>query len=149
MSQNKIIPTLWFHTANGTIATVLDYYKTIFAGDFEAGPIHPLGQTPSGNAELCEMKLYGQAYSLMTTEHEHHQFNDALSFTIQCDDQDEIDRFWNYFTSEGSEVQCGWCIDKHGLRWQVIPKNFGTLMSKPNAWEIMMKQKKIIIDAYL
>ena len=74
----------------------------------------------------------------MSTEKEHHTFNDALSFTINCEDQKEIDKIWNYFTRDGKESQCGWCIDKFGLRWQVLPVNFGELVSKPNAWKVMM-----------
>jgi predicted 3-demethylubiquinone-9 3-methyltransferase (glyoxalase superfamily) len=60
----------------------------------------------------------------------------------------EIDKFWNYFTKEGKESQCGWCIDKYGLRWQVIPNNLREFMARPNAWEVMMKQKKIVIAEY-
>lgn len=149
MSQNKIIPSLWFNTDSGNISIVIDYYKIIFESDFEAGQIMPLGQTPSGNTEMCQVSIFGQPYSLMSTEKAHHPFNDALAFTINCDDQHEIDKYWSYFTKEGKEVQCGWCIDKYGLRWQVIPKNMGELMSKPNAWQVMMKQKKIVIEEYL
>ena len=149
MSSNKIIPSLWFNTDSGSISKVIDYYKDIFETDFEAGQIMPLGQTPSGNTEMCQVKIFGQSYSFMSTEKAHHLFNDALAFTINCDDQNEIDKYWNYFTKEGKEVQCGWCIDNFGLRWQVIPKNMGELMSKPNAWEVMMKQKKIVIEEYL
>jgi predicted 3-demethylubiquinone-9 3-methyltransferase (glyoxalase superfamily) len=148
MNCNKIIPTLWFSTEAGDISKVTAYYKSIFDDAFVAGQIIPIGQTPNGNAELCEVKIFGQRYSLMSTETEHHRFNDALAFTIECEDQNEIDKYWDYFTNEGQEVQCGWCIDKYGLRWQVLPNNLGELMSKPNAWETMMKQTKIIIDAY-
>ena len=84
----------------------------------------------------------------MSTENVHHQFNDALALTINCEYQNEIEKYWNYFIHEGKEVQCGWCIDKYGLRWQVLPNNLGELMSKPNAWQVMMKQKKIIIEEY-
>ena len=149
MSQNKIMSSLWFNTELGNISSVVDYYKQIFENDFEAGQIMPLGQTPSGNTEMCQVEIFGQTYSFMSTEKAHHTFNDALAFTINCDDQQEIDKYWNYFIKEGKEVQCGWCIDKFGLRWQVIPKNMGELMSKPNAWEVMMKQKKIVIEEYL
>ena len=147
--MNKIIPSLWFNTKNGDISIVVDYYNTLFENNFKAGQINKLGKTPSGNTEMCEVELFGQKYSMMSTEVEHHSFNDALALTIYCDNQHEIDAYWNYFTLDGKEVQCGWCIDKFGLRWQVIPKNFGELMSKPNAWEVMMKQKKIIIEEYL
>jgi predicted 3-demethylubiquinone-9 3-methyltransferase (glyoxalase superfamily) len=148
MNHNKIMPGLWFSTSSGNITEVVEYYKSIFDNNFEAGHIMPLGQTPSGNTEMCEVKIFGQKYSLMSTEKEHHHFNDAIAFTINCEDQNEINKFWNYFIIEGQEVQCGWCIDKYGLRWQVLPRNLGELMSNPNAWEVMMRQKKIIIDEY-
>ena len=145
---NKIIPSLWFNTKNGDISIVIDYYKSLFGNNFKAGQINPLGKTPSGNTEMCEVELFGQKYSMMSTEAEHHPFNDALALTIYCDNQHEIDAYWDYFTLQGKEVQCGWCIDKYGLRWQVIPKNFDEILSKPKAWEVMMKQKKIIIAEY-
>ncbi len=85
----------------------------------------------------------------MSTAIEHHPLNDAVSFMINCEDQSEIDTYWNYFTLEGNESQCGWCTDKYGLRWQVLPKNLGELMSKPNSFKVMMNQKKIVIEEYL
>ena len=149
MNQNKIIPSLWFNTEGGDISKVIEYYKNVFENNFDNGNIIPLGITPSGNTEMCEVKIFGQKYSLMSTAKKHHQFNDALSFTLYCDGQKEIDKFWNYFTGYGEESQCGWCIDKFGLRWQVLPENFGELMSKPNSWKVMMSQKKIVIEEYL
>jgi len=149
MNANKIVPCLWFQTENGNIQTVTTYYETIFGEHFQAGPKVPLGNTPSGNTEMCEVNIFGKKYNFMSTANEHHAFNDALAFALYCTDQDEIDRYWDYFTLEGKEVQCGWCIDKFGLRWQVLPENLGALMSKPNSFQIMMKQKKIIIEEYL
>lgn len=147
--QNKITPNIWFNTSNGKISSVLDYYKEIFAADFKAGQIIPLGDTPSGNSEMCEVTIFGQKYMILTTANEHHPLNDAVSFIINCEGQNEIDKYWDYFTKEGKEVQCGWCIDKFGLRWQVLPKNLSELMSKPNAFKVMMGQKKIVIEEYL
>jgi predicted 3-demethylubiquinone-9 3-methyltransferase (glyoxalase superfamily) len=147
--NNKIIPSLWFCADGGTISAVIEYYKNIFGSDLAAGRIMPLGQTPSGNAEMCQVDIFGQKYSFMSTEKEHHPFSDAVSFTISCHDQQEIDRFWDYFTHEGRESQCGWCMDKYGMRWQVIPQNLGELMSRPDSWKVMMNQKKIVIAEYL
>ncbi len=149
MNRNKIVPNLWFSADGGSLSQIIEYYKTIFDNDFQNGQIIPLGQTPSGKTELCEVQIFGEKYSLMCTAKEHDSFNDSLSFIINCDDQNQIDKYWNYFTQEGQEVQCGWCTDKYRLRWQVIPKNFGALMSKPNSPEVMMRQKKIIIEEYL
>lgn len=149
MNQNKIIPSLWYNGTGGKILEIVEYYSNIFGSDFEHGPINNLGETPSGNTELCEVKIFGQKYSLMSTQKEHHLFNDAFALTIICEDQKEIDKFWDYFTKDGKESQCGWCIDKYGLRWQVLPKDFDKLMGKPNAWQVMMGQKKIVIAEYL
>jgi predicted 3-demethylubiquinone-9 3-methyltransferase (glyoxalase superfamily) len=149
MNPNKIVPCLWFNTEGGSIVEVTEYYKNVFGKDFQAGSIVSLGNTPSGHTERCEVTIFERKYTFMSTEKEHHPFNDALAFTINCEDQQEIDTFWNYFTQEGKEVQCGWCTDKFGLRWQVLPQNFGALMARPNAFKIMMQQKKIIIEAYL
>jgi predicted 3-demethylubiquinone-9 3-methyltransferase (glyoxalase superfamily) len=148
MQAAKIVPNLWFHSEGGSISPLLSYYKTVFQDDFKAGGIIPLGETPSGFTELCEVELFGQKYVFMTTALEHHPLNDAVSFMIHCENQQEIDTIWDYFTQEGQESQCGWCIDKFGLRWQVIPKNLGELMRKPNAFSVLMGQKKIVIDAF-
>ena len=147
--QNKIVPNIWFNTPNGKISSVLAYYQDIFNEDFKAGHVIPLGETPSGNSEMCEVTIFSQKYMILTTANEHHPLNDAVSFMIYCEGQNEIDKYWDYFTKEGKEVQCGWCIDKFGLRWQVLPENLSELMSKPNAFKVMMSQKKIVIEEYL
>jgi predicted 3-demethylubiquinone-9 3-methyltransferase (glyoxalase superfamily) len=147
--NNKITPCIWLTADGGQLSNIITYYKTAFGNSFQSRNIVNLGKTPSGNSEMCEVEIFGDSYHLMNTENEHHLLNDSISLMIKCDDQKEIDHFWNYFTQEGKESQCGWCIDKYGLRWQIIPKNMSELMSKPHSWEIMMKQKKIIIEDYL
>ena len=149
MLQNKIVPSLWFCEDGGIISKIIEYYKNIFGKDFQQGQIIPLGETPSGRTEICEVNIFGQKYSLMSTAAEHHPLNDAISFMINCEDQNEINKYWNYFTQDGEESQCGWCIDKYGLRWQVLPQNLNELMNKPNSFKVMMGQKKIVIEEYL
>lgn len=149
MSNNKITINIWFKTDKGNISEVLEYYNNIFGKDFKKEQIIPLGETPSGNSEMCKVYIFGQMYFFMSTAIEHHKLNDSISLIVNCEDQNEIDKYWNYFTKEGEESQCGWCIDKYGLRWQIIPQNLEELMSKPNSFEVMMKQKKIIIAEYL
>lgn len=128
---------------------MIEYYKTVFNKDFQYGQITPLGETPSGKTEICEVKIFEQNYVFLNTAAAHHPLNDAVSFMIYCEDQSEIDKYWDYFTREGSESQCGWCIDKYGLRWQVLPRNLTELLSKPGSFKIMMGQKKIVISEYL
>ncbi len=148
MQTTKIVPNLWFHSEGGSISPLLSYYNTVFQDDFKAGSIIPLGETPSGLTEMCEVVLFGQKYVFMSTALVHHPLNDAVSFMIHCENQQEIDTIWDYFTQNGQESQCGWCIDKYGLRWQIIPKNLGELMRKPNAFTVLMGQKKIVIDEF-
>lgn len=146
--MSKIIPSIWFTSVDGNIKGILDYYKNVFNENFMHEEIVPLGQTPSGNSELCEVFIFGQKFSFLCTAIEHHPLNDAISFTINCEDQKEIDNYWKYFTFEGKESMCGWCIDKFGLRWQIVPDNLKELMTLPHAFDVMMSQKKIIIAEY-
>lgn len=146
--ENKIMPCIWFSFEDGKISSIISYYEKIFENEFKILSILPLGDTPDGYGEMCEVKIFGQKYTFMNTKNKHHDLNDAISFIISCENQKEIDKFWNYFTLQGEESQCGWCIDKFGLRFQIIPNNLEELMKKPNAWNIMMNQRKIIISEY-
>ncbi|HEX7366643.1 MAG TPA: VOC family protein [Pelobium sp.] len=148
MEIKKIVPCIWLTADGGKLAKVIAYYKAVFNQNLQPGKVITLGKTPSGYTELCEVEIFGQQYSLMNTELEHQPQTDAVSFMIYCEDQKEIDHFWDYFTQHGKEAECGWCIDKYGIRWQIIPKNLDVLMGKANSMEVMMKQKKIIISEY-
>jgi len=106
MSTNKIVPCLWFHTEGGKIAEVIEYYKTVFSEHLQEGSIIPLGTSPRGNTEMCEVTIFEKKYNWTSTANLHNAFNDALALAIYCEDQNEIDKFWNYFTKEGKEVQC-------------------------------------------
>lgn len=148
MEHSKITPALWYHTQDGTVLEIAAYYSLIFGNNFKMGMPIPLGNTPSGHAEMCKFHFFGNEYFIMSTEKEHHPFNDSFALMLHCDDQEEIDTYWDYFTQEGKPSQCGWCRDKYGLRWQIIPKNIGELMARPNAGQVMSKQTKIIIQEY-
>jgi predicted 3-demethylubiquinone-9 3-methyltransferase (glyoxalase superfamily) len=76
-------------------------------------------------------------------------FNEAISFFVSCKDQAEIDRLWEAFTADGGqESQCGWCKDKFGVSWQIIPEQMEELMSAgPAAIQAMMQMQKIDIAA--
>ena len=73
---------------------------------------------------------------------------EAVSFVVDCESQEEIDRYWNELTAGGgSESMCGWLKDKFGFSWQIVPVNMGQLISRPEAMQAMMKMKKIDIAA--
>jgi predicted 3-demethylubiquinone-9 3-methyltransferase (glyoxalase superfamily) len=84
----------------------------------------------------------------------HHDFNDAISIVVECDDQAELDRYWNVLLNNGGQPQaCGWIIDKYGLRWQIVPSSLVNMMADPDpvrskrASDAMMTMVKLDIAA--
>ncbi len=65
--------------------------------------------------------------------------NNAISFVIECDTQEEIDRYWDAFSEGGKPLECGWVTDRYNVSWQVIPKILGTLMSNPEKAPLVMQ----------
>jgi predicted 3-demethylubiquinone-9 3-methyltransferase (glyoxalase superfamily) len=74
------------------------------------------------------------------------RFNEAISITILCDDQAEIDYFWDKLSFVPEAEQCGWAKDQFGLSWQIIPANMGALQTNPAQIQAMVQMKKIIIQ---
>ena len=77
-------------------------------------------------------------------------FNEAISFVVECKDQEEIDNYWNQLTANGgAESMCGWLKDPFGVSWQIIPANIGQIMTDPAkgpaAMQALMQMKKIVI----
>ena len=79
-----------------------------------------------------------------------HKFTEAVSFVINCEDQAEIDRYWDKLTMGGEEGKCGWLKDKFGVSWQVVPSILGKLMSDqvkaPRVMYAFMQMKKFDIE---
>ena len=73
------------------------------------------------------------------------KFSEAVSFSIPCDDQEEIDYYWEKLSKVSESEQCGWCKDQFGLSWQIVPKNIEELIKKPGAFAKMMQMKKLVI----
>jgi len=76
------------------------------------------------------------------------EFNESVSFSIVCKDQEEIDYYWEKLSTVPDSEQCGWCKDQFGVSWQIVPEDMDELLKAPNSWQIMMSQKKIVIDEY-
>ena len=72
-------------------------------------------------------------------------FSESISFVVPCADQAEIDRYWSLLSHVPEAEQCGWCKDRFGLSWQVIPAKMGELIRRPEQMQVMMQQKKIVI----
>jgi len=118
--QQKIVPNLWFDTEAEEAA---EFYTSIFDDSrivnvtryTEAGP------REAGMVMTVEFEIEGQRFIGINGGPEF-RFDEAVSFEIECETQDEIDYFWEKLTDGGEESQCGWLRDRFGLSWQVVPK---------------------------
>ena len=107
---------------------------------------------PEGSVKVVEFTLAGQPWKAMTAAGRPDPFTQAVSFTIACETQEEIDRLWNAILDHGGKAQaCGWISDRWGLSWQITPKVLGGMMASSDraagrrAAEAMMKMVKLDI----
>lgn len=150
----KITPNLWF---NGNAQEAVDYYLSVFKNSEIVQTVHYPNSTEEGLADFqkdlagkvltIDFVLEGMRFTAINAGPEF-SFSEAISFVITCKDQAEIDYFWEKLSSVPQSEQCGWCKDKFGLSWQVVPENMGELMQRPNAFAHMMQMKKLIIDEF-
>ena len=73
-------------------------------------------------------------------------FNEAISLTVECADQAEIDHYWSNLSASPDHEQCGWLKDRFGVSWQIVPANLGELMTGPAQTQALIQMKKIVID---
>ncbi len=108
----------------------------------EAGPSEP------GSVLTVEFELEGLKFTALNGGPQF-TFDEAISFQVSCDSQDEVDRFWKLLTDGGEESQCGWLKDRFGVSWQIIPTRLVELLSDPDAeraqraMRAMLSMKKI------
>ncbi|MEO7905007.1 MAG: VOC family protein [Candidatus Saccharimonadales bacterium] len=131
----------------------MKYYAEVFGDDSKVNIIarYEQDQPPvkSGSVMFGEMQLAGQWFAAMDSAVEKQEsFSEALSLSVTCIDQVEIDYFWSKLSHVPESEQCGWCKDKFGVSWQIIPEKFAELMSGPDAFKILMNQHKIVIAEY-
>lgn len=141
---SRITPFLWFETnAEEAVA----FYLTVFKNSRQTAKLAREIDDPSGKAGTLltiGFELEGLEFTALNGG-PFHKFNESVSFVVRCDDQQQIDYYWEKLTDGGSEVACGWLKDKFGLSWQVVPANIGELVSRPKAMQAMMKMKKLDI----
>lgn len=148
--MQQITPFLWF---DNNAEEAVQFYTSIFKNS-AIGTIARYtgeGAKVSGQAEGSVMTvpftLNGQHFTAINGG-PLFKFTEAISFVVNCENQEEVDHFWNKLTEGGSEVQCGWLKDKYGLSWQVVPRQLGELMKGAKAGVVMgamLKMKKIVI----
>ena len=128
IARSKICTFLWYATQAEEAAK---FYASIFPDSRVDGVWSLPAESPSGPAgsvKVVEFTLFGQRFQAMTAG-PHHEFNDAISIAVLCEDQAEVDRYWNALLEGGGKPQaCGWLNDKFGLRWQIVPRVLEELM---------------------
>lgn len=136
----EIYPCLWFNTE---AAEAAEYYCSIFENS----------KILSSNPIVTMFELNGKTFMALNGG-PNFIFNEAVSFVVNCKDQQEINHYWDSLTANGGvESMCGWCKDKYGVSWQIVPEILGSLMSDkdkgPKVMQAFLKMKKFDIDALI
>lgn len=153
-AAQKITPNLWF---NGNAREAVEYYVSVFPSssitststypNSEAEGLADFQRDMAGKDLSIEFSLSGQNFVAINAGPEF-SFSEAVSFAVACKDQAEIDYYWEKLSAHPENEQCGWSKDKFGLSWQIVPENMAELMKKPDAFKVLMDQKKIVIADY-
>ena len=136
--MQKVIPFMWF---DGQAREAARFYTEIFGG------AEPEGAAGGITFEVGGLKVNAFDGGPMF------KFNEAISLFIECEDQAEVDYYWQKLTDGGEESQCGWLKDRFGVSWQVIPRALARLLGDPDreraarATQAMLKMKKIDVAA--
>ncbi|MGI9197692.1 MAG: VOC family protein [Candidatus Nanopelagicales bacterium] len=150
MSIEGATTCLWFSDEAQEAA---DFYVGLFPGSrVLSTSYYPAdAQRPAGSVLTVEFELFGQPF-LALNGGPVYSHSPAISFQVFCETQEEIDRVWDALVSDGGEEsRCGWCSDRFGVSWQVIPRRLTQLLSSPDpgvagrATEAMMGMSKIVI----
>ena len=139
----RITPFLWFdHNAEQAV----DFYLSIFPNSRRINEVRSPVQTSvaAGKVLVLDFELLGQRFTALNGGNES-KFNKAISFSVRCDTQQEIDHYWSGLTSGGKEVQCGWLEDRFGLSWQIVPARIGEYVKTPRGMQAMMQMVKLDI----
>jgi predicted 3-demethylubiquinone-9 3-methyltransferase (glyoxalase superfamily) len=141
----KIMPCLWI---DDRIEEMVDFY----VATFKDAEIHDKTQNPNGGVLTIHFRLKDQEFMALNGGADF-KFNEAISFSVDCEDQAEIDHYWNTLTADGGEESmCGWLKDRYGLSWQIVPKGVMNLVWDPTdkegaarAQQAMFKMRKLVI----
>ena len=155
LTARKITPCLWFDTQAEEAAK---FYASVFKNS-KIGKISRYGKEgfevhgkKAGTVITVEFELEGQKF-LALNGGPHFKFNEAVSFQVPCETQEEIDHFWSELAKDGEEGRCGWLKDKFGLSWQVFPRALPEMLMDRNSetaqrvMRSMLQMRKIDLAA--
>jgi predicted 3-demethylubiquinone-9 3-methyltransferase (glyoxalase superfamily) len=149
--QQKIVPNLWFDTEAEEAAA---FYVGVFENSRIVNVTHytEAGPREAGMTMTVEFELDGQRFIGINGGPEF-KFDEAVSFAIECETQEEVDYYWTQLTEGGEESQCGWLRDRFGLSWQVVPTGMEELFADPDkgraerAMKAMLGMRKLDVAA--
>lgn len=144
-----IIPSMLFvGDICGKAEEAIHFYMSIFKNSRQGHTAHyPKGMEPDkeGTIMFAEFMLENQWFTAMDSAHEHKfNFNEAVSFMVYCDTQEEIDYYWGKLSAVSEAEQCGWLKDKYGLSWQIVPRGMDEMMSKGTPEQIASVTKAFL-----
>ena len=147
----SITPNLWF---DGNAKEAVDFYVSVFPdSNIISTSYYPKSKEEgladfqtnlAGKVLTVDFELSGNRFMAINADSTF-KFTEAVSFAVACEDQDEIDYYWERLSAVPASEQCGWLKDKYGLSWQIVPKNVEELLKRPGAFANMMKMKKLVI----
>ncbi len=150
MKKVEITPCLWF--ADNNCEEAVNYYVSVFPDSgiesLERYPDeseNPHFEGMSGKIITAVFYISGNKFIALDGG-PYFRINESVSFTIECDNQEEIDYYWGKLSHVRESEQCGWCKDKFGVSWQIVPKDISNLLDDENARKIFMDMKKIEIE---
>ena len=149
--MQKITPCLWFDTQGEQAAK---FYTTVFSNSriVDIARYGAAGPRPEGTVMTVTFELDGQRFVALNGGPEF-TFNEAISFQVSCETQEEVNYFWGKLSESGQEGPCGWLKDRYGVSWQIVPTALVELLSDPDpaksqeAMKAMLGMHKIDIDA--
>jgi len=149
--MQKITPFLWF---DGNAEEAMNFYTSIFR-NAKVGSISRYGEAgpgPAGSVLTASFELEGLQFTALNGG-PHFKFNEAISFHVACESQQEVDYFWERLGAGGQIQQCGWLKDKFGVSWQIVPTALPRLLGNPDrakanrVMQTMLQMKKLDIAA--
>jgi predicted 3-demethylubiquinone-9 3-methyltransferase (glyoxalase superfamily) len=149
--KTKIDPFLWFEK---DVEEAVNYYVSVFDDAKIERTTHYMegGPGPVGEVMTIEFTIAGQRFvALNGGPQPGFTFTSAISFLVNCETQEEIDRLWDELSEGGRQDACGWLVDRFGVTWQIVPRVLDEMLSNPDAeranrvMQVMLKMKKLEI----
>jgi predicted 3-demethylubiquinone-9 3-methyltransferase (glyoxalase superfamily) len=146
----SITPSLWF---DDNLEEAAEFYTSVFPNSkiLEVARYGSAGPRPEGMVMTVSFELDGQSFVALNGGPDF-TFNEAISFEVDCDTQEEVDTYWSKLSDGGEEGPCGWLKDRFGVSWQIVPRILMELLADPDrdksqrVMQAMMSMKKIEIE---